>query len=115
MNFEAAPKSAVIEAGYDDARFYCMANIEGKTGWRLPTRDELNQIYLVNRYKIQAFDAVCYWTCTPYNVLDNPDFDKAVWTQDFRKGFQTYCIPGKNNIPYNRYFVLPVRDLKDNS
>jgi len=114
MNIEIAPKSAVIEANYDDARFYCMANIEGKTGWRLPTRDELNQIYLDNRLQFQRFDPVCYWTCTPYIVCDNPVFDKAVWTQDFRKGFQTYCIPGKNNIPYNRYFVLPVRDIKDN-
>ena len=111
MNFETAPKSAVIEAGYDDARFYCIANIEGKTGWRLPTRDELNEIYESEN----VFDPVCYWTCTPYNVLDNPDFDKAVWTQDFRKGFQSYCLTGEFNIPYNRYFVLPVRDLKDNS
>jgi hypothetical protein len=46
MNFEIAPKSTEIQANWYDAKLYCFAlNIVGKTGWRLPTIDELNAIY----------------------------------------------------------------------
>jgi len=43
MNFEIAPKSTEILANWDDARLYCFAlRVDGKTGWRLPTKKELN-------------------------------------------------------------------------
>ena len=46
MNFEIAPKSTEIKLNWDDARLYCFAlDIDGKTGWRLPNREELNEIY----------------------------------------------------------------------
>ena len=46
MNFEIAPKSAEIEATWNEARMYCFSlNIDGKVGWRLPTGEELNEIY----------------------------------------------------------------------
>lgn len=105
MNFEAAPKSAVIEANYDDARFYCIGNIDDKTGWRLPTKAELNQLY------IYGYGPEWYWTSTPYRVPHNPRFDNAVWVQSFRTGLQTYCLTD-HNIPFEKYYVLPVRDLK---
>jgi formylglycine-generating enzyme required for sulfatase activity len=45
MNFEIAPNSSVIKANWDDARLYCFAlTINGKTGWRLPTKEEFNRI-----------------------------------------------------------------------
>ena len=109
MNFEAAPKSAVIEANYDDARFYCIGNIDDKTGWRLPTKDELNQLYNSSN----GYGPEWYWTSTPYVVPHNPRFDNAVWVQNFRIGLQTYCLTD-HNIPFEKYYVLPVRDLKAN-
>lgn len=46
MNFEIAPKSTEIEATLGEARMYCFSlNIDGKVGWRLPTGEELNEIY----------------------------------------------------------------------
>lgn len=107
MNFEAAPKSAVIATNYDDARLYCFAlNIDGKTGWRLPTKDELNQLY-----KIGAnYDPYVYFTSTPYRVLHNPNFDNAVWVQSFNNSVQSYWQTD-NNIPFKKYHVLPVRDI----
>jgi hypothetical protein len=46
MNFEIAPKSTEVQATWDDARLYCFSlTVDGKTGWRLPTPDELNEIY----------------------------------------------------------------------
>ena len=46
MNFEIAPKSTEIRANWDNARLYCMfLEIDGKKGWRLPTKEELIEIY----------------------------------------------------------------------
>jgi hypothetical protein len=45
MNFEIAPKSTETKLNWNDARLYCFSlNIDGKTGWRLPTNDELHEI-----------------------------------------------------------------------
>jgi hypothetical protein len=41
MNFEIAPKETEIRANWYDAKLYCFSlNIDGKTGWRLPTDRE---------------------------------------------------------------------------
>jgi hypothetical protein len=46
MNFEIAPKSTEIQTNWEEARMYCFSlNIDGKIGWRLPTKAELNEIY----------------------------------------------------------------------
>jgi hypothetical protein len=42
---EQAPEEYEIRSTWDDARLYCFAlNIDGKTGWRLPTYDEIRII-----------------------------------------------------------------------
>jgi hypothetical protein len=47
MNIEIAPKEYWIRCIYNEALLYCFQlGIDGKTGWRLPTRDEYN-IYSV--------------------------------------------------------------------
>jgi formylglycine-generating enzyme required for sulfatase activity len=43
MKFEIAP--VFIKATWDEARMYCFAlNVNGKTGWRLPTIAELHEM-----------------------------------------------------------------------
>jgi formylglycine-generating enzyme required for sulfatase activity len=38
---EVAPEEYWIKSTYEDAKFYCFSlNIDGKSGWRLPTREE---------------------------------------------------------------------------
>lgn len=45
MKFEIAPKSTEIQANWEDAHLYCFSlNIDGKTGWRLPSITELFDI-----------------------------------------------------------------------
>ena len=99
MNFEIAPKSTEIQANWDDARLYCFAlNIEGKTGWRLPTKEELNKIYESDNDFVGNY----YWSST------EADGGNA-WFQDFSFGYQYYY--GKDN---GSNYVKAIRDLKDN-
>jgi hypothetical protein len=61
MNFEIAPKSTETYLKWDDARLYCFAlNIDGKTGWRLPTINELVEIY----YTQHNLRLDNYWSST---------------------------------------------------
>jgi hypothetical protein len=86
MNFEIAPKSTEIEANWDDARLYCFAlNIEGKTGWRLPTKDELNQIYESNN----DYEPIWYWSSTEGSggTAWSQNFDNGAQASDNYKGF----------------------------
>ena len=48
------------------------------SGWRLPTKDELNLIYL-KRYKIGGFGNGYYWSSTVYNKI-------SMWGQGFYAG-----------------------------
>ena len=99
MNFEIAPKETEIHANWFDAKLYCFAlNTNNKTGWRLPTKDELNQIYQSeNDYDQERY----YWSSTEFN-------GGYSWIQYFSCGHQTsYYNKGSN-------YVRAVRDLKDN-
>jgi Protein of unknown function (DUF1566) len=98
MNFEIAPKSTESQLTWDDARLYCFAlNIDGKTGWRLPTKAELVEIF----QSANDFRGFWYWSSTEYN-------GKNVWVQTFNNGFQS--LLGKYDVSY----VRAIRDLKDN-
>jgi hypothetical protein len=68
MNFEIAPKSTEIESNWDDARLYCFAlNIDGKTGWRLPTKKEL----WILKESDNDFAIRWYWSSTENENCDN--------------------------------------------
>ena len=46
LQLEIAPKSTEKYLSWDDAVEYCKnLVVDGKTGWRLPTKTELNQMY----------------------------------------------------------------------
>jgi hypothetical protein len=76
MNIEIAPKSTEIKATWDDARLYCFAlNIYGKTGWRLPTKEEITRIYKSENDFVKDW----YWSSTVYN-------DDRAWSQHFNGG-----------------------------
>jgi hypothetical protein len=102
MNFEIAPKSTEIQTNWDDARLYCFAlNIDGNTGWRLPTKDELDEICQSEN----DFELDWYWSSTEFN-------GKAAWGRSMYDGGQDYGrgIDGKNSVNH----VRAIRDLKDN-
>ena len=78
MNFEIAPKSTEIRLNWFDAKLYCFAlNIDGKTGWRLPDEEELNEIYESENDFVGNY----YWSSTEIN-------GKYAWDQNFSTGTQ---------------------------
>jgi hypothetical protein len=102
MNFEIAPKSTESQLTWDDARLYCFSlKVDGKVGWRLPTKDELTEIY----HSDSDFELGWYWSSTEYN-------GKAAWGRSMYDGGQDYGqgIDGKNGGNH----VRAIRDLKDN-
>ena len=78
MNFEIAPKSTEIQAIWDDAKLYCFSlNIDGKIGWRLPTKKELNEIYKSEN----DFEKLWYWPSTETSGY-------TAWYQNVNNGGQ---------------------------
>ena len=82
MNFEIAPKYTETKLNWWDAKLYCFAlNIRGKTGWRLPTKEELGEISKTKNTLINGF----YWSSTE----DGPDF---AWHQTVNNLNKLGCI-----------------------
>lgn len=96
MNFEIAPKTTEIQANWDSAVVYCFSlNIDGKTGWRLP-----NRIELLNIYKEENdFDYVFYLSST------KTETDKT-WVIGFASGVNGYASN------YDEYRVRAIRDIQ---
>lgn len=97
VKLELAPKESVVELNWEDAMLYCrLLNIEGKSDWRLPTKEEMDYLYQ-NLY-------VCdfkwtYWTSTEQNT-------NYAWYHCFNpmtNGFQ-------NNVHKNR--IISVRAVR---
>ena len=97
MNFEIAPKAAEKSCGWDIARTYCLfLNFDGKTDWRLPTKEELNQIYESDN----DFGSGRYWASNEETVM-------SAWSQSFENGSRYY-----NWKVHGGLYVRPVRDIK---
>jgi hypothetical protein len=95
MNIEIAPKETEIKADWYNAVIYCQfLDIDGKTGWRLPTKKELNRIYNFNH----DFASSYYWSST--------DIGDDAWVQIFLNGRQFY------KFKTDSCYVRAVRDIK---
>ena len=94
MNFEIAPKETEVELSWNEAMMYCFSvNIDGKTGWRLPSKDELHQIWKSTN---DFAESNYYWSSTEceddsyymwckffeYDVFDDTDGDCA-YSKDY--------------------------------
>jgi hypothetical protein len=96
MKFEIAPKETEIKANWYDARLYCFSlNIDGKVGWRLPTKEELNEIHESKN----DFEKYWYWSSTELT-------GDRVWGQYFHNGRQY-----TSNKNYGDTYVRAIRDL----
>ena len=98
MNIEIAPKSTEIRANWYDARLYCFAlNIDGKTGWRLPNKEELDEIYQSeNDFEI-GWGWDWYWSSSETSV-------NGAWSQNFLYG---------NRFSYSKNDFIYVRAVRD--
>ena len=79
-NIEVAEKDFPNTMNWEDAKKAC-ENL-GR-GWRLPTKDELNTLY-INKDKIGGFERYDYWSSTEYG-------DNYAWLQNFNNGLQYYA------------------------
>jgi hypothetical protein len=74
------------------ARLCYDLSLNGYTDWYLPSKDELNKLYL-SRNVIGGFTAFGYWSSSEYNAANT-------WDQILGDGGQGYG--GKNNTEYVR-------------
>jgi hypothetical protein len=95
MNIEISPKEYERRLNWHDAILYCqLLIIDNKNDWRLPTKDELDDIY----HSENDFYDTYYWSSTEINGI-------FVWGQNMKDGHQN------DNFKNGRYYVRPVRSL----
>ena len=92
-NIEVAEKDFPNTMNWEDAKKAC-ENL-GR-GWRLPTKDELNTLY-INKDKIGGFANYAYWSSTETNAI-------YAWLQGFYDGNQNNF-----NLKYTKLNVRAVR------
>jgi hypothetical protein len=94
---EAAPASVEFEENWYYAVKYCQSlKVQGISGWRLPTRDELNTMYTeLKKKSLGGFSNGFYWSSEDDNLV--------VWGRWFGDGNQDFR--GKE---YG-YSIRPVR------
>ena len=96
-NLEVFNKN-IGEFNFNDAKLEC-AKIGG--GWRLPTKEELNQIF-ENKDTIELKGEGPHWSSTKADIGYG-----IVWGQRFSDGFQNYY----NTSLKHKCFVIPVRSV----
>lgn len=93
MNIEISTKATEIQLDWETAKSYCEAmNHLGQSGWRLPTKEELNQIF----HSDNDFENSWYYWSTDNGLPAN---------QNFHNGYQ--FTDSKNC----EFWVRAVRDL----
>ena len=70
----------------------------GYTDWYLPSKDELNKLYIAHTFGIGGFVASLYWSSSEYSATN-------AWYQDFNNGGQGY------NYKATNYYVRAVRSF----
>lgn len=104
LPFEVAPKSTEVLATLEEARMYCFSlDIDGKVGWRLPTKYELIQTYR----RPNNFEKEWYLSSTVFHkdsIWMVPFYDDAF-------GGRADVTMIDDMVPV---YVRAVRDLKDN-
>lgn len=111
MTIELSPTQYETRLSWDNAIFYCFSlNIDGKTGWRLPTIDEITELNLNGGFYwcFQDERAEMYWGLITNGMRHLP-YDPINYAPSMfgaRVDFDS-----KEEC----YLVRPVRDLKDNS
>jgi len=100
LKFEIAKKDFPNKMYWREAVKACSSLGEG---WRLPTKDELNLMY-INRVVIGGFDNNYYWSSTVFNSLGN----SLAWIQTFNSGYQSNYYKN-HDLLFN---VRAVRDIK---
>ena len=98
---EVAQNNFPKDMNWNDAVKAC-ANLG--SGWRLPTKDELNLMYL-NKDKIGGFASDYYWSSTEYVFLGEPT---SAWIQGFSDGHQYETYKGEDDLN-NPHYVRAVR------
>jgi hypothetical protein len=104
LDFEIAPKSTEVQATLDEAKMYCFSlELDGKVGWRLPTKYELIKIYRIDN----DFEKDWYLSSTEFYV-------DSIFMVPFYDG-----IAGGRAEANMKDFTVPryvraVRDIKDN-
>ena len=89
-NIEVAQYDFPDQMNWEDAKIACETL---GVGWRLPTKDELDFLYL-SKDKIGGFASYIYWSSTEYDVSG------FAWNQEFNFGLQGYY--NKNSARYVR-------------
>ena len=92
QKFEVAQYDFIEEMNWKDAKAAC-AKL-GK-GWRLPTKDELNVLYIY-KDKIGGFASYGYWSSAEYSSY-------SAWKQSFSSGIQN------SEYKFSEYNVRAVR------
>lgn len=95
MNIEIAPKEYERELNWNDAMMYCqLLVIDDKNDWRLPTIEELYEIYNSENDFVGSY----YWSSTELSGT-------YAWLQSLSSGLQG------NFNKYNSGYVRAVRTI----
>ncbi len=98
----------IIRMNWEDSKYYCEnLNINGFTGWRLPTIQELLSLVDYSTYNpaigenyfpdtISSF----YWSSTPHSY-----YIHGIWGVDFYYGYDN------TSHKFNGFYVRAVRNL----
>ena len=92
----------------DGAAMLCTSlNINGFTDWFLPSKDELNLMYVnLKANGLGRFSNRWYWSSSQSNSYSNND----AWVQNFSDGSQADA--GWNNVPSPKNSANPIRAIR---